>query len=111
MRRKTYKLLGLAAKAGKILSGNFACEKALKEGKTQLIIVAEDALPNTKKKFSNACKYREVDIRFFGEKEVIGNCIGKQSRAVVGITDAGFAKALIEMIKDSRALSGGEQDG
>ena len=43
-------LAGLAAKAGKVVSGEFATEKAVKTGKAFLVITARDASENTKKK-------------------------------------------------------------
>ena len=43
MNDKVISLLGLAERAGKIASGEFAAEKAVKIGKARLIIVAEDA--------------------------------------------------------------------
>ena len=48
-------LLGLAARAGKVVSGEFAVEKSVKSGKTFLVLVAEDASANTKKNFSDMC--------------------------------------------------------
>ena len=44
-------LIGLATKAGKTVSGEFSTEKSVKTGKGLLVIVAEDASENTKKKF------------------------------------------------------------
>ena len=43
-------LIGLATKAGKTVSGEFSTEKSVKTGKGLLVIVAEDASENTKKK-------------------------------------------------------------
>ena len=40
---KQLSLLGLAMKAGKVVSGEFAVEKYVKEGKAHLVLVAEDA--------------------------------------------------------------------
>ena len=39
--KKILNLLGLATKAGKIASGEFAAEKAVKSGKAHLVIVSE----------------------------------------------------------------------
>ena len=50
---KVLSYLGLATKAGKIQSGEFSTEKSVKCGKAALVIVAEDASDNTKKKFKN----------------------------------------------------------
>ncbi len=41
--------LGLAQKAGKVASGDFAVRSALKSGKAKLLVVATDAAPNSKK--------------------------------------------------------------
>lgn len=42
-------LVGLAAKAGKVVSGEFATEKAVKSQKASLVLIAEDASENTKR--------------------------------------------------------------
>ena len=44
-------MLGLAAKAGKIASGEFSTERAVKSGSAFLVIVSEEASENTKKLF------------------------------------------------------------
>ena len=58
--RKELSLLGLAAKAGKVVSGEFATENAVKSGKAFLVLTAEDASNNTRKKFNDMCTYYEV---------------------------------------------------
>ena len=50
-------LIGLATKAGKTVSGEFSTEKSVKTGKGLLVIVAEDASENTKKKIRNMCSF------------------------------------------------------
>ena len=41
--------LGLAQKAGKVASGDFAVRSGLESGKAKLLHVATDASPNSKK--------------------------------------------------------------
>ncbi|MDP4179800.1 MAG: ribosomal L7Ae/L30e/S12e/Gadd45 family protein [Bacillota bacterium] len=106
-----YSFIGLAVKAGKLISGEEACERAIKQKNISLIIIAEDASLNTKKKFTDKCKYRDVDMRFFGTKEMIGRYIGKEIRSVIAISDAGFAKKLIEKIDGCSNEIGGEHIG
>lgn len=48
---KVYSMLGLAMKAGKVVSGEFATDKSVKGGNAWLVIVSEDASDNTKKIF------------------------------------------------------------
>ena len=73
---KAYGMIGMAMKAGKVASGEFATEKAVKSGKAALVIVSETASENTKKKFRNMCDYYKVPICFFGEKEELGKSRG-----------------------------------
>ena len=65
---KALSLVSLATKAGKTASGEFCTEKEVKTGMAELVIVAEDASANTKKKFKNMCDFYEVPIYFMGIK-------------------------------------------
>ena len=91
-------MIGLSAKAGKASSGEFAVEKAVKSGSAYLVIVAEDASDNTRKKFGDMCKYYETPIMFFGTKEELGKVLGKEYRASLAILDENFAKGIEEKI-------------
>lgn len=91
-------LFGIAMKAGKLVSGEYLVEKALKEGKAYLVVIAEDASDNTKKHFSDMCQYRSVPIRFWGTKEEIGKTIGKAYRASIAVTEEGFAKSILRKV-------------
>lgn len=108
MVERIYSFLGLATKAGKLISGDETCERALKIGKVYLVIVSEDASDNTKKKFKDMCSYRNVEIRTFGEKELMGRMTGKGKgiRSVIAITEKGFSGHLKEMI-DNRGIEHG----
>ena len=107
MEDRIYSFLGLATKAGKEVSGEETCERALKSGKVYLVIVSADASDNTKKKFRDMCSYRSVAIRFFGRKDMLGKFSGKSTRTVVALTDKGFAGRLQEMIDDCGIEHGG----
>ena len=97
-RDRVLSMLGMAARAGRIESGEFSTEKAVKTGRGRLVIVAEDASGNTKKMFTNMCKYYEVPLVIFGTKEELGHWIGKAYRASICILDEGFAKAVLKKI-------------
>ena len=90
---KIYSLLGLCQKAGKLVSGEFSVENAIKGGKACLVIVSNDASENTSKKFRDKCDYYEVPFYMFGDKEKLGHAIGKDVRTSIAITDDGFAKS------------------
>ena len=91
---KALSLIGLATKAGKTVSGEFSTEKEVKSKRAALVIVADDASDNTKKKFKNMCDYYHVPICFYKDKDTLGHAMGKQFRASLAILDEGFAKGI-----------------
>lgn len=99
IKKKIFSYIGLATKSGKIASGEFSTEKAVKEGKAWLVLVAEDASNNTKKMFTNMCTYYQVPIYFFGEKTELGHAMGKEFRASLALTDKGLADAIVKQLK------------
>ena len=92
--RRIASLLSLCQKAGKLVSGETACEKALQTGAAKLIFVSTDASDRTKNKFINKSFYYKVSCHICFEKNELSSCIGKHNRAIVAITDEGFAKAI-----------------
>jgi ribosomal protein L7Ae-like RNA K-turn-binding protein len=98
---KVLSMLGLAARSRNVVSGGFATEAAVKEGKAALVIIAEDASGNTRKKYSNMCNYYEVPCAFHGTKAVLGHSMGKDERSVLAVTDEGFADSIRKHLGDS----------
>lgn len=95
-------MIGIAAKSRSVVSGEFSTEKAIKTGSAFLVIVSEEASDNTKEMFTNMTNYYEVPIYFYGKKEDLGRCIGKQFRASLAITDENLAKAVESKILASK---------
>lgn len=98
--QKFMSVLGLAQKAGKIVSGDFAVQGAIKSGKARLLIVASDASDATKKEYQYQAGSRGIDIYYALSKEQLGYSIGKALRAAVVITDNGFVKPLIRALEE-----------
>ena len=69
-------------------------EKEVKSGRAYLVIVADDASDNTKKKFQNMCDFYQVPIYFYKDKDTLGHAMGKEFRASLVILDEGFAKGI-----------------
>ena len=86
--------IGLAMRAGKLVSGEFMTERAIRDGDAELVLIADDASPGTKKKFSDSCKYYRVPMLCVFDKETLGQSIGKRERASVAVLDRGFAGAI-----------------
>ena len=100
MNDKVYSMLGLAQKAGELVSGDEICEMTIKSKKCFLVVIAKDASDRTKKKFVDMCNFRNIRFLEYGQKEQLGNCIGKGIRSVVTIKNVNFAKKIEELIKD-----------
>ena len=92
-------MLGLAAKAGAIASGEFSTEKSVKEGKAFLVIVASDASDNTKKHFRDMTTFYEVPMCEYSNKELLGHAIGKEFRASLAVNNENFATNIEGKIK------------
>ena len=96
---KVLSMLGLAAKAGAIASGEFSTEKSVKEGKAFLVIVADDASENTKKNFLDMTTYYEIPMYTYSNKEMLGHAIGKEFRASIAVNHESFARNIEDKIK------------
>lgn len=93
-------MIGLAQRAGKIASGEFSTEKAVKGRKAAVVVVAKDSSDNTKKMFSDMCSYYKVPIYFYADKETLGHAIGKQFRASVAVLDEGFGNQIKKLLEN-----------
>ena len=98
-RDKVLSLISLATKAGRCASGEFMTESEVKSGRATLVVVAEDASDNTKKKFRDMCEFYEVPIIVYGDKDTLGHAMGKQFRASLAILDEGFTKGILKEMK------------
>ena len=85
-------------KSGNLVSGTYATEKAIKECKAYVVIVADDVSDNTREHYQKMCEFYETPLYFYGTKETLGHAIGKEYRASLAITDNGLAKAVIQNI-------------
>ena len=106
MNSKVLSMLGMAKKAGKVTSGDFLCDKAIKEGISELIIIAEDASVSTKKSIQNACEYYGVVYIVYSDMERIGQFTGGGERVVASVNDRNFAKAIMKKYTDEMNMQG-----
>ena len=96
-KRSLASMIGLCKKAGHAVCGTELVCEALRRGdkKVRLVIGAQDASDNTKKKLTDKCAYYGTKIIFVPlTAEELGGAVGKSgATAAVGITDAGLAEA------------------
>ncbi|MFZ5639986.1 MAG: L7Ae/L30e/S12e/Gadd45 family ribosomal protein [Bacillota bacterium] len=100
MEGKAYDFLGLAQRAGKVVSGEAGAEAHLNRGNAKLVILAEDASDRTKRFFSELAAGQRAPVLTAGTKIKIGMALGRSPRSVVVITDEGFARRLEQLLGD-----------
>ena len=99
-------MLGLAAKAGKLVYGcNLTCDKVRSGGQSPyLILIAADASENTKKRITNCCIYYERIYKFLPPSigcAELARATGRRGPiSCVGVNDKGFSEALVKLTND-----------
>lgn len=91
-------MIGLATKAGKTVSGEFAVEKAIQGKKASLVVVSKEASDNTRKLFLNKCEYYNVPVYIYGTTTELGMATGNKTRMSLAVVDEGFGKSITKML-------------
>lgn len=96
--QKCHQFLGLAMRAGKVVSGEAIVLSGAKSHKVKLVLLATDVAKNNQKKVTDKCATYNVPLLQVATTDEQSFAIGKANRVVIGITDAGFAKGLKERL-------------
>ena len=98
MRKKVLNLIGLAQRAGFIVTGEDNVTNALQKQKIKTVFVASDASENTIDKFVKKCYFYNVKCNLDFTSEEINGALGKP-RKIIGVTDEGFSDALEKLMR------------
>lgn len=93
--------IGLAMKAGRLQSGDFAVEKLVRAGKARLVLMDGGASDNTRDKYAHLCESARIALLDVPE---LGACIGKPGRMLAAVTEKDFTDMIL------RCAVGGEAD-
>lgn len=91
---KIYSLLGLAQRAGQLISGDMSLENALRKGQGELLLIAADCGANNRKKYEHLATREKIEYILLGNRDELGEAIGKGHRAAVLVMNTGFAEAI-----------------
>lgn len=91
-------LLGLAARARKLVTGEELVLKEVRRKSVRLILLSSDAAEQTKKKVLDKCGYYNIPVRMVSDRGTLGQAIGKAERVVIGVMDDGFAKKMTALL-------------
>lgn len=92
---KFLSMLGLAQRAGKLVSGEEQVIQTIQKRKAYLVLLASDASLNTAKKITDKCNFYHIPLNQDYERRTLGQAIGKKERVMIAVTDKGFADALM----------------
>jgi ribosomal protein L7Ae-like RNA K-turn-binding protein len=108
LERKLLGLLGLSVRGRLALVGVDRVREAVKKDEVRVAIVAADASENSRDKILPLLVAREVPTIEVPSAAALGQAVGKDTTAVVGVTEAQMAKGILAaagaeaMLKGSR---------
>jgi ribosomal protein L7Ae-like RNA K-turn-binding protein len=92
-------LMGLAKRAGKVITGEELVVKTIQNEKARLVFVASDASSNLIKKINDKSSYYQVAVSQTFSQNELSIAIGS-NRKVIAIVDNGFAKKMESLMID-----------
>ena len=97
-RRKILGLVGLGLRGRLAVVGVQQVRDAAKRGKLKIALVAGDASQNSLDKFRGLLAARAVPVIDVFTAAELGAATGREMVAVVGVTDAGLAEGIQEVV-------------
>ncbi|MDD2457009.1 MAG: L7Ae/L30e/S12e/Gadd45 family ribosomal protein [Eubacteriales bacterium] len=92
-----YRLIGLSRRAGRLVLGSEAVEKAARNGQLSLLILAGDAGPNTTGRMEQVSRVTQTPLLVVGDRQILGHWTGQRERVVAGLSDQGFAGKILSL--------------
>ena len=90
-------MLGLCARARRLISGEKACIEAVRGGRAQLCVLDGGAGPNAVKAVCQACASHDVPL-IRTQPGMLGAAIGRPSRLAAVVTDPKMAQAILRIV-------------
>ncbi|MCB9639489.1 MAG: DUF448 domain-containing protein [Myxococcales bacterium] len=92
--RQLSSLLSLGFRAGMVIPGNSRVEHVLRQGTALLLLIADDAAPSVKSKFSRWAQRFPIPCFTTLTKDALGVPLRLPTCSLVAVTDPGFAEKL-----------------
>ena len=96
MLQPMHQLLGLACRAGKIVSGDMAVKDAISSGKGKLLLIAGDCAKRTNNNFKQLALKHRIPFVECSTKAELGGAIGKTPRSVAVVIGDDFAFGVLK---------------
>ena len=96
------RMLGLAARAGALVTGTQHVREAVRAGSVRLVLLATDSSDNSREKLVPLLDARRVAYLAVSDRGTLGAAVGKGPLSAVGITVQSFADRIrTELGRDS----------
>lgn len=106
LKTRILNLLGMARKAGAVVSGSNTVLQELNKPTSELLIVAVDAADGTAEKILNKAMRNEIlSVRLF-DKQTLGSAVGRDERSHLVLTNKQFARNIILEIDRLKNIAG-----
>lgn len=98
-------LLGMAARAGAIVTGTDRVRTAVRGGGLKLVLLATDASDNSREKLLPLLVARGVSHVIRYDRNELGAAVGRGPLSAVGLVDHALADRLQVLLRDSASRS------
>lgn len=92
-------MLGLATRAGALVSGDYACEKLLRAGQAAFVMLDAAASDNSRKRYEDACSHRNLPLYTLPEG-ALGHAIGKPGRMAAAVKPGELSSRLQTLLNE-----------
>ena len=100
MSDKLSSFVGLAMRAGKIVSGSLPVEKALNAKKALVLLIDESISENSLSAYKTLAERNGIAVLIMKEGTLCA-AIGKPGRMAAAVTEQGFAKQILKLASEA----------
>jgi len=93
-RTEVLQLLGLARRAGAVVSGTEAVRGAVRQGEARLVLMAGDAAGPQARKVERTLENRPIPRAVLGDRAILGAAVGRAPVSAVAVTGASLAEQI-----------------
>ena len=105
-KKKALGLVGLGLRGRMAVVGVAQARDAAKHGKLKVALVASDASKNSLDKITGLFKAHGVPMIVDLSASELGGMTGREAVAVIGVTDRGLAKGILDAIPSADGVTG-----
>ena len=92
-------MLGLAARAGAVITGTERVREAARAGSLHFVLVAADASDNSRDKLLPLLDARQIAYAVVYDRDALGGAVGRAPLSALGITETKLAKRVKELLQ------------